>query len=152
MSETTKYFEQAIGRWLEQEKEKDELFARQVETSGKTLEGCCNYIISQVKASKQCGYADEEIYGMARHFFDEADVKDPGTQSVSRIVVPGHIDLTESEKAEAMEAAKKQYLAQIEAEEKAKAEREREKERERLQALKEKKAKETAVQGDLFGF
>lgn len=24
MSETTKYFEQAIGRWLEQEKEKDE--------------------------------------------------------------------------------------------------------------------------------
>lgn len=45
MSEVTKYFEQAISRWLDKEKANDELFADQVKASGKTVEGCCNYII-----------------------------------------------------------------------------------------------------------
>jgi 4-alpha-glucanotransferase len=71
MSEVTKYFEQAISRWLDKEKANDELFADQVKASGKTVEGCCNYIIQRVRESKQCGYSDDEIYGMARHFFDE---------------------------------------------------------------------------------
>ena len=41
MSEVTKYFKQAIIRWLDKEKANDELFADQVKASGKNVEGCC---------------------------------------------------------------------------------------------------------------
>lgn len=36
MSEVTKYFEQAISRWLDKEKANDELFADQVKVNTKT--------------------------------------------------------------------------------------------------------------------
>lgn len=150
--QVTDYFGQCIGKWLEDEKRKDAAFAKKVEESKKEVEGCCNYIISQVQASKQCGFADEEIYGMARHYFDEDDVKNPGKQASCRVVVSGHIDLSESEKAEAMRRATEQYKADLrkaDEERKAKAEQA---EKERKAKLREKKMQETAVQGDLFGF
>ena len=150
--EVTKYFEQCISRWLEAEKVKDAAFAKKVAESGKNVEGCCNYILQQVKASKQCGYADEEVYGMARHYFDEDELKDPGSQGASRVVVSGHVDLSESEKAEAMAQAVRNYEADLKKkaiEEEAKAKKA---EDERKAKLREQRVKETAVQGDLFGF
>lgn len=142
--EVTNYFEQCIGRWLEAEKAKDAAFAKKVAESGKNVEGCCNYILQQVKASKQCGYADEEVYGMARHYFDEDELKDPGSQGASRVVVSGHVDLSESEKAEAMEAAKKQYLAELRKDAEIK-------ENIRKENAKKRKAQAETMQQDLFG-
>lgn len=150
--EVTNYFEQCISRWLEAEKEKDAAFAKKVDESGKNVEGCCNYILQQVKASKQCGYADDEVYGMARHYFDEDEIKGPGAQGNCRVVVSGHVDLSESEKAEAMAQAVRNYEAELkkkDIEAKKKAE---ESEKERKAKLREQRVKETAVQGDLFGF
>lgn len=152
MEGCTEYFEQCISQWLEGEKAKDADFAKKVEESKKDVKGCCNFIIKQVRESKQCGYADEEIYGMARHYFDEGDIKDPGDQGGCRVVVSGHIDLSESEKAEAMQQAVRNYEAELrkkDQEAKAKAE---EAEKERKAKLREQRVKETAVQGDLFGF
>ena len=145
----TKYFEQAISRWLDKEKANDEMFADQVKASGKTVEGCCNYIIQRVRESKQCGYSDDEIYGMARHFFDEDSEKDPGKQDVQRIVVSGHIELSESEKAELKRQAEKEYLRQLQEEAKKRETAQREKMKARQQASKDSAAK--VVQGDLFG-
>lgn len=154
-SNVTKVFEQRIGAWLESEKKKDEIFARQVENSGKNVEGCCNYILAEVRASGQCGFDDAEIYGMARHFFDEQEVKDPGKQNVQRIVVSGHVDLTEEEKKEAMEQAKAEYRAELEKKEAEKEQKRREAQKkaaeERHRMLEEKKEKEARMQGDLFG-
>ena len=66
MSEVTKLFEQRIGEWLTQERKKDATFDKKVAESKKDVEGCCNYILSEVRKAKQCGYDDDEIYGMAR--------------------------------------------------------------------------------------
>ncbi len=150
--EVTNYFKQCISRWLEAEKEKDAAFARKVAESGKNVEGCCNYILQQVKASKRCGYADEEVYGMARHYFDEDELKDPGSQGASRVVVSGHVDLSESEKAEAMAQAVRNYEADLKKKDLEAKKKAEESEKERKAKLREQKVKETAVQGDLFGF
>lgn len=152
MESVTKLFEQRIGEWLAQARKDDSAFDKKVAESKKNVEGCCNYILSEVRKAKQCGYDDAEIYGMARHYFDEDDIKDPGDQGGCRVVVSGHIDLSESEKAEAMQQAVRNYEAELrkkDQEAKAKAE---EAEKERKAKLREQRVKETAVQGDLFGF
>lgn len=155
-SSVTKYFEQRIERWLESEMAKDEEFAESVRSKPeKTVHGACNYVLEQVRKSGQAGWDDSEVYGMVRHFFDEDELKDPGEQRVQRIVVPGHIDLTDEQKAEAMEKAQEQYLREIR-EKEAKKEKERiEKERkaadEKRRKLEEKREKELQMQGDLFG-
>lgn len=143
MSEVTKLFEQRIGEWLTQARKDDATFDKKVAESKKDVKGCCNYILSEVRKAKQCGYDDDEIYGMARHYFDEDDIKDPGKQKVQRIVVTGHVDLSDEEKAEAMEAAKKQYLADLRKEAEIK-------ETIRKENVKKRKAQAENSQLDLF--
>ena len=143
MESVTKLFEQRIREWLTQARKEDATFDKKVAESKKDVQGCCNYILSEVRKAKQCGYDDAEIYGMARHYFDEEDIKDPGKQNVQRIVVTGHIDLSEAEKAEAMEAAKSQYLRELKEKEDAK-------EKERKQKLQERRAQAENSQLDLF--
>lgn len=110
----TKYFVQRIETWLHEAMEKDELFRKTVESKPeKTVEGACNYVLSVAKQTKQQGWDDDEVYGLVRHFYDEDDIKDPGDQNPSRIVVSGHVDLTEEEKVEAMEAAKRMHAVRI---------------------------------------
>lgn len=144
MESVTKLFEQRIGEWLAQARKNDAAFDKKVAESKKNVEGCCNYILSEVRKAKQCGYDDAEIYGMSRHYFDEDDIKDPGKQNVQRIVVTGHVDLSESEKAEAIEAAKKQYLAELRKEAEIK-------ESIRKENAKKRKVQAEAMQQDLFG-
>ena len=76
--EATKEFIEAIQSYLDVEAQKDELFRVQWEKSEKTAEQACNYIMSEVSKSKRCGWADDEIYGMAKHFIDENEIDDPG--------------------------------------------------------------------------
>ena len=153
MEEVTKYFEQRINEFVESEKKKDDLFRQVVESKkDKSPEGACRYILAIVKQSKQCGYDDSEIFGMVKHYYDEDNVEVPADNSgVSRIVVTGHIELTESEREEAKAEAMRQYKRELE--EKARKEREAQelKERERKEALKARKAQESQMQGDLFG-
>lgn len=121
----TKYFEQRIEEWLNSEMAKDELFKKTVESKPeKTVEGACNYVLSIAKQTRQVGWDDSEVYGLVRHYYDEDDIKDVGDQHPSQIIVSGHVDLTEEEKAEAMEAAQRKYYREIK-EREAKKEEER---------------------------
>lgn len=153
----TKEFIDVIQSYLEGEAGKDEQFRNKWETSGKTAEQVCNYIMSEVSKSKRAGWADAEIYGMAKHFIDEDELKDPGTENgVSRVVVNKPIDLSEEDKKRAKEEAKAAYMKQLEMEEKERIAKEKEKE-EKKAAAKMEKAKKAAAQeaslfcGDLFG-
>ena len=154
----TELFIKRIEDYLKKEADADQEFAKRMqEQPEKMPEAVCNYILSEVSKTKQCGWADEEIYGMAKHFSAEAELKDPGSQanSVSRVVVDTHVDLTEEQKLEAMAKAQKNFERKLEDEHKRKEEEKRERERKakekRLQAAKEKQEKEAAVMGDLFG-
>ena len=62
-------FEKTIKAYLDKVAQSDAVFAQKYDEA--KIEGCCSYIISEVRKSGRQGFADEEIYGMAIHFFDE---------------------------------------------------------------------------------
>ena len=150
----TKYFIQRIEEWMQKEMESDPQFKARYEAvkDKKTVEGACNYVLKCAKDSGQCGFDDAEVYGMVRHFFDEDDVKDPGDQKPSKIIVSGKVDLTAEQTEAAMEAARQQFYNEIKAAEEQKAKEAEEKERQRKAELREKRLQEQSAQQDLFGF
>jgi prolyl-tRNA synthetase len=72
--EGTKQFKEIIKNYLEERAKNDEMFAKSYAKENKSIEGCVNYIFQEVKKSGCCGFADEEIFGMAVHYYDEDDV------------------------------------------------------------------------------
>lgn len=154
----TKLFIKRIEGYLKKEADADHEFAKKMrEQPEKTPEAVCNYILSEVSKAKRSGWADEEIYGMAKHFIDESGLKDPGSEAngVSRVVVDAPVELTEEQKREAMEEARKSFERKLEEERARKleewGERERKAKEKRRRADKERRAKEATVMGDLFG-
>ena len=151
----TEAFAKTIGAFIEQEKQADPLFAKCVdEQPAKTVQGCVNYILKEVKKSGVVGWTDAEIFGMAKHFYDEKELKDPGAIS-ARVVVNHHVELSDEEKAKAKEKALKDFeqAERERLEKKAKADMEREVKREeaKTKALMEKRERESKMQLDLFG-
>ena len=104
----TEQFKEIIKNYLEERAKNDEMFAKSYAKENKSIEGCVNYIFQEVKKSGCCGFADEEIFGMAVHYFDEDDLKE-AKATRCRVVVNHTIELTEQEKAEAREKAIQKY-------------------------------------------
>ncbi len=155
MSGTDK-FKKAIAAFIEREKQADELFAECVNSQPeKTIDGCVNFILKTVRESKIEGWTDDEVYGMAKHFFDEKELKDPGTIRGAHVVVNHQVELTDQEKAEAkkkaladFEAAERERLEQLQAEEQK---RQQKRQEARIKAAEAKREKESKMQLDLFG-
>lgn len=97
---TTDYFKQTIHNYLEQRAQTDELFAERYADPKKNIDDCITYILNEVRRSGCNGFADEEIYSMALHYYDEPDIE-VGKSVNCRIVVNHTIELTEEEKAQA---------------------------------------------------
>lgn len=148
-------FVKVIGEYIEKEKQADPLFAKCVDDQPtKTVDGCVNFILQEVKKSGIAGWTDDEIFGMAKHFYDEKELKDPGAIR-AKVVVNHHVELSSEDKAQAKEKALKEYqeAERKKLEQKAKADKEREAKREeqRIKALQEKRERESKLQLDLFG-
>lgn len=111
----TKAFQDTIAQYLMGRAENDPILAIKIANPSKTMEQCCQFIINQVKKSGCCGFADEEIYNWALHFWDEPEVE-VGEPINCQVVVNHVVELTEEEKAEARERA----INQLCEEEKAK--------------------------------
>lgn len=71
----TDHFKTAIQNHLNGLAAKDELFAETLKKPNKNIDDCLTYILNQVKASGCNGFADDEIFGMAVHYYDEDDIK-----------------------------------------------------------------------------
>lgn len=98
-------FKNTIKKYLDDISVIDDNFAKFYENSpSKSIEECCEYIVSQAKANGCAGYSDEEVFGWAIHYWEEADLK---VESVGcqKVVVNHHVDLTEEEIDEARKAA-----------------------------------------------
>ncbi|MBQ1668391.1 MAG: PcfK-like family protein [Prevotella sp.] len=72
----------------------------------KTLDGCIDYIFTTVQKSGCNGFTDDEIFGMAVHYFDEpnealGDIK----HLTPNVVANHHVELTEKEKEQARKEA-----------------------------------------------
>lgn len=146
-------FKAAIKAYLDKEAERDEAFALSYEDPDKSLDECVDYILTTVRESGCVGFDDPEIYGMAIHYYQEAE---PGkiTKGLgATCVVNHHIDLSESEKEEARQRALKKIedeeIAKHREKERKEKERARKEAEERKAKAEERKAKE-AKEGMLF--
>lgn len=104
----TGQFKQTIKAYLDERAKTDDLFAASYAKENKSLDGCIEYILSEVKKSGCNGFADEEIYGMAVHYYDEDNLK---VEKVGKadVVVNHVVELSEDEKQKAKEMAFEQY-------------------------------------------
>ena len=93
-------FKNAIQSYLEQRAEYDELFARSYRNPLKNIEDCITYILNEVQKSGFSGFDDDEVFSMAVHYYDEADIE-IGKPIECKVVVNHHVELTEEEKAQA---------------------------------------------------
>lgn len=104
-------FEKVIKTYL------DEVAAKDIEFSKKynarklidknCILQCCSYIINTVKQSGRKAFHDDEIYGMAIHFFDEGLTND-GKAPNCKIVVPTAEKTTAAAKPKVQKPVKKQ--------------------------------------------
>ena len=101
---TTDYFKQTIQAYLEQRAADDELFATVFANPNKNIDDCITYILTTVKESGCNGFADEEIYSMAMHYYDEPDIE-VGKKMDMQVIVNHTIVLTPEEQAKARQEA-----------------------------------------------
>ena len=99
MAQGTDYFKLTIQNYLDARAREDELFAPRYANPKKNIDDCCTFIINQVRQSGCNGFADEEIYSMALHYYDEEDI-DIGKPVSCKVVVNHTVELTEEEKAQ----------------------------------------------------
>jgi hypothetical protein len=101
---TSNHFKSTIQAYLDQRSETDILFSFQYSKPEKNIDDCITFILNEVHKSKCNGFADEEIFGMAVHYYDEDNIE-TGKEINARIVVNHFVELTEEEKKEARQKA-----------------------------------------------
>ena len=137
MSKVSQAFKDTIKAYLDARAEADELFAASYAKEGKSIDECCNYIVGEVQKRKVAGFTDEEVYGLAIHYYDEDDLGE--IKEVNCNVVVNHVvELTEAEK----EQARQEALANYRREEERKL---REKEKAKETKAKDAKKKDDAA-------
>lgn len=72
--------EEKIKKYLAQRSLTDDSVARNMKKPGKSIKGCCDYIMQQArKAAKKGNFAmveDDVVYGWAVHYFDEDNLQE----------------------------------------------------------------------------
>lgn len=97
-------FEDTIREYLEKRAENDALFAVKFSNPSKSVEDCVTYIINEVQKSGCNGFADDEIFGMAMHYWEESEIE-VGNPINCQVVVNHTVELTEEEKEQARQDA-----------------------------------------------
>ena len=155
MANGVDYFKETIKTYLDDFAERDEAFGLFYENPDKNIDECIDFIIGRVKASGRKGFTDDEIYGLAIHYYQEADLGDI-KKANCKVVVNHAVELTEDEKEDARKAAQKRFeeeaYRRLQDNERKAAEREK-RAKEALIAKAEAKRKELEAEGvlSLFG-
>lgn len=103
-------FKKTIENYLRVRANTDEQFRERFEDKKKSIDECINFIFNTVKASGCNGFDDEEIYGMAVHYYDEDNIPASYLKKVrGNVVVNQRAELTAKEKAELEKKAKEEY-------------------------------------------
>lgn len=126
----SKEFREVIRKELTRRAEADAAFAEKFENPSKSVNECCEYIASEVFRRKVNMVREEEIFGLAVHYYDEAGIEFKPAPD-GRVVVPANAEevaraveaLTSEEKEELKRKAEERYL------------------REQMEAMKPKAAK-----------
>lgn len=108
MGKVNQSFKMAIQSYLEKKAKEDSLFAVTYAKDNKNLDECCDYIIGE--ARKRGGNAvamtDDEVFGIAIHYYDEDDIKvNKLPKSVRTSVSSPKVKLTKEDEKKAREEA-----------------------------------------------
>lgn len=102
-------FKQAIKAYLDKRAEEDSLFAPKYANEKKSIDECCSYIMGEArKRGNAVAISDEEVYGMAVHYYDEDDIKInrlPAGEKTSVSSSAKPVELTEEDKKAARDKA-----------------------------------------------
>ena len=107
----------AIKDYLDNRAKTDELFAEKYANPKKSIDECCKYITGEAYARAKDGTAvisDEEVYGMAVHYYDEENVEIRKAPSVK--TSSAEPELTEEQQEKLRKQAEKEYKAKVMAE------------------------------------
>lgn len=114
----TRAFNNTIKAYLEERAENDALFAVKFANPSKSVEECVTYILNSVQKSGCNGFEDDEIFGMAVHYWEESEIE-VGKPINCQVVVNHTVELTEEEK----EQTRQDAIAKLRDEEMAKMRR-----------------------------
>lgn len=102
-------FNQAIKAMLNERAASDPLFAKAYQREGKSIEECCNYIVSEVQRMGVNALTDEEVLGLAVHYYDEVDIK-VSKAPACQVVVPATSEVAEARKVELQREAEERFI------------------------------------------
>ena len=102
---STNHFQNTIKAYLDKRAEIDLLFSFRYSLPEKKLEDCINYILNQVQKSGCNGFHDDEIFGMAVHFYDEDNIEIDKPMHNAQVAVNHVVVLTAEEKEQARQDA-----------------------------------------------
>jgi len=71
---TTDHFKNTIKSYLDKRAQEDPLFAEKYSNEKKNINDCVTYILNTVQKTGCNGFTDDEVYGMAVHYYDEESV------------------------------------------------------------------------------
>ena len=115
-SKQTERFEETIRQFLRAEGRKDETFRNRcneaAEKFGKNTKDCCTYIISEVQKLGKCGFTDDEIYSLAKHYWDEDSITSVGECPNCQIVLNHEVELSPEEIEECKKEARERLIKQ----------------------------------------
>ena len=100
----TMAFQDTIRTYLDNMAKSDVLFAVKYANPSKSMDDCVTYILNQVQKSGCNGFEDDEIFGMAVHFWEENEIE-VGKPINCQVVVNHTVELTEEEKEQARQDA-----------------------------------------------
>ena len=101
---STEHFKKVIHDYLYGMAEDDPSFQVKFLNPSKSIDKCITYILNTVQKSGLNGFADEEIFGMAIHYYDEEKI-DEGKPIDCQVVINRQIKLTDEEIAQARQKA-----------------------------------------------
>lgn len=101
----TKHFQNTIKAYLDKRAEIDLLFSLRYSLPKKKLEDCVTYILNQVQKSGCNGFHDDEIFGMAVHFYDEDNIEIGKPIHNAQVAVNHLVVLSAEEKEQAHQDA-----------------------------------------------
>lgn len=98
---------EAIQHMLLRRCEQEPSFAIKMMNSDKSMEGCINYLCSEIQKAGLCMVDDRTVMNIVTHYWDEADLPEAG--KVNCNIVVSKPELSEEDKAKLKEEAMEQY-------------------------------------------
>lgn len=106
-------FETAIKNYLDKRAQEDPQFAITYAKPNKNVEECCKYIFQEVEKNKPkgerwVGVSDDEVFGLAVHYYDEDEIVVDGPKNKADAVQSSSPEPTISPEQVASEEKRKQ--------------------------------------------